>query len=133
VSVPGWRSAPSTAERRAAAAVYLAGHGICHQRPERSFVLAGQPMPVCARCTGLYAGGALGLLLWGLRRRRCAPERTRVALVRALAIAAVPTAASVMAAWAGVETPNLPRAVTALPLGIAVGIALAAAARGDVD
>jgi uncharacterized membrane protein len=131
--VPGWRTAPPSAARSVAGAVYLAGHGICHQRPERSFVLAGQPMPVCARCTGLYAGGAFGLLVWGLRRRAAAPDRTRAALVRALAIAAVPTAASVIAAWAGAETPNLPRAVTALPLGAAVGAALAAAARGEVD
>ena len=33
---------------------------ICHQRPERSFAIAGIQMPVCARCSGLYVSGALG-------------------------------------------------------------------------
>src|SRR3954465_2024069 len=35
------------------------GHFICHQRPERTFFVHGQQMPVCARCTGLYLGAAL--------------------------------------------------------------------------
>jgi uncharacterized membrane protein len=36
---------------------------VCHQRPERSFVLWGAPLAVCARCTGIYAGAVLGSLL----------------------------------------------------------------------
>jgi len=46
----------------AASAVYVAGAVVCHQKPERSFHLAGQPLPVCARCTGIYAGAALAVL-----------------------------------------------------------------------
>ncbi len=38
------------------------GH-ICHQRPERSFAPLGRPLPVCARCLGLYLGLPAGLLL----------------------------------------------------------------------
>src|ERR1043165_9302763 len=34
---------------------------LCHQIPERSFYLAGQPLAVCARCFGIYAGFALGV------------------------------------------------------------------------
>lgn len=29
---------------------------ICHQKPERSFFYKGNQFPVCARCTGIYAG-----------------------------------------------------------------------------
>lgn len=29
---------------------------ICHRRPERSFFIKGHQFPVCARCTGFYAG-----------------------------------------------------------------------------
>src|ERR1700759_4044801 len=36
---------------------------ICHQRPERSFWIFGTPLAVCARCLGIYAGAAAGLLL----------------------------------------------------------------------
>ncbi len=38
-------------------------HAICHQRPERSFWLAGQPWAACIRCSGIYAGLATGVLL----------------------------------------------------------------------
>src|SRR3954451_16842570 len=41
-----------------ALAVYSAGRIICHQLPVRSFHLWGAALPVCARCTGIYAGAA---------------------------------------------------------------------------
>lgn len=42
---------------------------VCHQRPDRSFHLFDLPLAVCARCTGIYAGFLLGLLLCPLARR----------------------------------------------------------------
>lgn len=36
---------------------------LCHQIPDRSFWLNGQPMAVCSRCMGIYSGFALGWLL----------------------------------------------------------------------
>lgn len=36
---------------------------LCHQVPERSFHLGGQPMAVCSRCIGVYASLASGWLL----------------------------------------------------------------------
>src|SRR3954470_13491308 len=39
--------------------LFPVGQFMCHQRPERSFFLRGHQLPVCARCTGLYAGAAL--------------------------------------------------------------------------
>lgn len=41
---------------------------ICHQRSERSFQWCGWPLAVCVRCTGIYAGALLGLLLYPLWR-----------------------------------------------------------------
>lgn len=38
------------------------GYAFCHRIVERSFSLAGQPLPLCARCTGLYLGALLGLI-----------------------------------------------------------------------
>jgi uncharacterized membrane protein len=29
---------------------------LCHRKPERSFFYKGRQFPVCARCTGFYAG-----------------------------------------------------------------------------
>jgi uncharacterized membrane protein len=37
---------------------------VCHQIPERSFHLAGAPLAVCHRCSGLYLGFALGIASW---------------------------------------------------------------------
>ncbi|MGL4760371.1 MAG: DUF2085 domain-containing protein [Sarcina sp.] len=37
---------------------------ICHQKPERSFFIKGQQMPVCARCTGIVIGYIIGMLLY---------------------------------------------------------------------
>lgn len=34
----------------------MIGSAVCHQMAERSFILQGQQLPVCARCTGIYAG-----------------------------------------------------------------------------
>ena len=29
---------------------------LCHQKPERSYSMAGEPLIVCSRCLGIYAG-----------------------------------------------------------------------------
>ena len=37
---------------------------LCHGIPERCLELFGTPMPICARCTGIYAGMLFGLLVY---------------------------------------------------------------------
>jgi uncharacterized membrane protein len=97
--------------------IRMAGGLICHQRVERSFKLAGEPMPVCARCTGIYLSGALGALAAWLTVP-VMPGRTR-ALILATA---VPTIATVAVEWAGVVQPgNIVRALAAVPVGAACG------------
>lgn len=39
-------------------------HSVCHQIPSRSFHIYGEPLAACHRCTGLYVGFALGVLVW---------------------------------------------------------------------
>lgn len=43
--------------------VYAIGSVICHQIPARSFHLWAAPMPVCARCTGIYLGAAFAAVI----------------------------------------------------------------------
>ncbi|MBD0274111.1 MAG: DUF2085 domain-containing protein [Acetobacteraceae bacterium] len=87
----------------------------CHQLPERSFHLAGHPLAVCARCSGLYAGALLGLLAYPLGRAVARTDAPRRAW---LLWAAVPTtldfALGVLGLW---ENTHWSRFVTALPLG----------------
>jgi uncharacterized membrane protein len=42
--------------------IYLAFKAICHQAPDRCFRWLERPMPVCARCLGVYTGVLLGAL-----------------------------------------------------------------------
>ena len=49
--------------------IYGSFSSICHQLPERSFHLLGFPLAVCARCTGIYIGALIGLLLYPSVRR----------------------------------------------------------------
>ncbi|MGE0866231.1 MAG: DUF2085 domain-containing protein [Vicinamibacterales bacterium] len=118
----------------AAAFAYSAGAVVCHQLPERSFALAGRQLPVCARCSGLYLGVALGLLGWFLVRRLLpVPLAGSRRLLAGLAIAAVPTTVSwvtgVLGIWDGT---NVIRAVLALPLGLGAGAVVAAVAAKDL-
>lgn len=99
-----------------AAAVYAAGSNVCHQRPERSFHIAGRKMPVCARCTGLYVSAAAAVPLAVLFAVPVAARRAR----RVLFAAALPTALTWGLEYAGLMPfSNAARALAALPLGFA--------------
>jgi hypothetical protein len=104
------------------ALVYEAAGLICHQRPERSFHLAGIQLPVCARCFGLYASGAAGAVAASLAGGSWAAAAPRRFAATVLTVAALPTILSVALEWVGVVHPGgLARAVLALPLGIVSG------------
>jgi uncharacterized membrane protein len=60
--------APLTAQSRLANSIYGGFAVVCHQLPERSYYIFGHKLAVCSRCTGLYAGFALTLLLYPLLR-----------------------------------------------------------------
>ena len=97
-----------------AALVYAAGSNVCHQRPDRSFHIAGHKMPVCARCTGLYVSAAAALPAALLLAVPLSASRAR----RILLLAALPTAVTWGLEYAGVMAfGNLTRALAALPLG----------------
>ena len=89
---------------------------ICHQRPERSFFVAETPLPVCARCTGLYVGAAFAMPLALVAGSMLPSRRARYALL----LAALPTALTWTLESAGwIPFSNTARAIAALPLGFA--------------
>jgi uncharacterized membrane protein len=107
--------------------LYVVGSHICHQRPERSFHVFGAQLPVCARCMGIYAGGAVGLLLTLSRsiRERFPQRSTRMLLLAG----AAPTLITVIAEWSGAWLgSNHVRASAGVPLGLAVAFVVAQAA-----
>lgn len=112
-------------QRQSAAVVYLAASVICHQRPDRSYNLADAPLPVCARCLGLHAGAALGLL-GALFAGSAARARLLATARPALMAAVLPTALSLGVEWAGGGSPALARTLTALPAGAMAGALVAA-------
>jgi uncharacterized membrane protein len=95
--------------------VYALFAPVCHQRPERCFLLAGQPLAVCGRCLGIYAGFLAGLLLYPLVR-----GFSRLALPgpRLFILATLPLALDGLAGLVGVwHSPIGLRLVTGLVWG----------------
>ena len=45
-----------------ASCIYLVFSKVCHQMPDRSFFIAGFPLAICHRCSGMYLGFILGSL-----------------------------------------------------------------------
>ncbi len=41
----------------------LGNHSGCHQLPERSFFYKGKQFPVCARCTGVFFGQLIAIIV----------------------------------------------------------------------
>jgi len=96
-------------------AIYRTFSTVCHQLPERSFFIAGHQFAVCARCTGLYLGFTLAVLLYPLIR----PIRTTVTPARKwLFLAAMPLAVDFGLGFLGVwENTHSSRLLSGLLLG----------------
>src|SRR5687767_15061422 len=90
---------------------------VCHQNSDRAFFVAGYPLAVCARCTGIYLGFALGFIVYPLvrsLRRVDAPER------KWLIWAAIPALLDFSLGFLGIlENSHLSRSATGALLGVA--------------
>jgi hypothetical protein len=105
---------------------YGMGSVLCHQLPVRSFHMWAVPLPVCARCTGVYVGAALAALaaVAGGTGRRVSPP------VVALMAGAAPVAATLVYEWTtGDPLSNWVRAASGLLLGGSVMAVLLAEMR----
>lgn len=49
---------------------HYVGYAICHQLPARTFHLDGHPLPLCARCTGIYLGALTAFVTIFLFKRQ---------------------------------------------------------------
>jgi uncharacterized membrane protein len=97
----------------------------CHQIADRCLDLGSGPLPVCARCAGLYCGGVLGLAAILVAGRRFRPH------MRTLAITAAPSVLDFTFGVAGLPSlSNWPRFALAIAPGVVLGLLLADALAG---
>jgi uncharacterized membrane protein len=102
---------------------------LCHGMPERCLEIFGVPMPICARCFGIYAGLFLGFACF--RAALKVSER----VMRGVAIGAVvPLAIDGLTQLARLrESTNDLRVATGLAAGFAFGMWVLAAIERSVD
>lgn len=106
--------------------------GVCHQIPERCLYLQGQPLPLCARCSGTFLGAAAGLVVLALlgQGRRSHLPRWPVAIVLAILCGgwALDGLNSTVALYIGrawlYEPSNLLRLMTGAGLGVSIAVLL---------
>jgi len=115
VSIIAAPLAAATNHTQIAFVLYRAFGTFCHQLPERSFFIAGHQFAVCARCTGLYAGFAIVLLVYPSIR----PLRSVVVpSAKWLFLAATPLAIDFSLTFLGIwKNTHTTRLLTGLLLG----------------
>ena len=95
---------------------------MCHGRVERSLELFGAPMPICARCTGIYVGVLAGLIGFFLVRAAARRVSERVFRLGGLVLL-VPMAIDGLTQAAGLrESTNELRIATGVIAGLAFGL-----------
>ena len=93
----------------------LAFRALCHGIPQRCLEIWNVPMPICARCTAIYAGLMAGIVLFLILPRIQAHLARKI-----LAIAAVPMLIDGLTQLAMLrESTNLLRIETGLVAGMA--------------
>jgi uncharacterized membrane protein len=106
------------------------GANICHHIPERTIAIRQMTLPVCARCSGMYAGcvtgTVIGLILPAHRRIGRGMGLLLSSIVLALCTAIFLAAAE---HFGFVHTTNVTRVVLGAPLGFAPALMLCFAAR----
>jgi uncharacterized membrane protein len=91
---------------------------MCHGRAERSLELFATPMPLCARCVGIYGGMLAGILVFW------AVPLLREKVMRGFAVAAlIPLALDGLTQLTGLrESTNPLRVATGVIAGLAFGL-----------
>jgi uncharacterized membrane protein len=100
--------------------IYSAGDRLCHQKIERSFLINGNQMPFCARCTAIWLGLVIGLGFMVFYRIEL-NEKFVIALLIGIIPIGVDGVGQLMGFW---ESTNIIRVFTGTLIGILCGVAL---------
>ncbi len=98
-----------------AASIYLLGDTLCTEISDHSFYLNGNQMPFCARCTSIFAGLVLGLLIAVIFD----PKVNRLLIGLALLPIAFDGGLQLMTSY---QSTNLLRVATGLLAGVAISL-----------
>lgn len=105
------------------------GYAICHRIDLRSFHIGDRPLPLCARCTGIYLGALFGMTTLALLGRRfhggLPPMRLLVILIGFIGLMGIDGVNSYAKLFPGLpnlyEPNNTLRMMTGTLNGLAVG------------
>ncbi len=115
------------------------GYAFCHRIDLRSFGIGERPMPLCARCTGMYLGAILTLaVLWVSGRKRYSEFPIRSVLMLfgvgfvAFGIDGVNSMFSLLPILPNLYTPtNILRITTGFPVGVGMASLLSPVLAGS--
>jgi len=100
--------------------VYHSGDRLCHQRLDRSFVLNGNQLPFCSRCTAIWIGITIGLAVM-IFFKVALDERFLFLVILSLVPIGVDGIGQLVGFW---ESTNAIRLLTGLFVGVMTGIAI---------
>lgn len=100
---------------------FILGRAVCHQLEERTIFVLGHPLPVCARCTGIYIGIFFSFVYLTIRKKWNANQVFTVPqilfLVMCLSFFMVDGAGSYLGFW---QSSNFLRIFTGCMAGFAL-------------
>jgi uncharacterized membrane protein len=105
------------------------GYAVCHRIETRSFHLSDRPLPLCARCTGMFLGAIVTFSFYAMLRRGRASSFPKLPLLLALGVFGAAFAVDGLNSYLSFfpNAPHLysPTNTLRLITGTLVGIALA--------
>lgn len=100
--------------------IYSCGDRLCHQKVERSFIINGNQMPFCSRCTAIWLGLAIGLGFM-VFYKIILDEKFLILLAIGIVPIGIDGVAQLFGFW---ESTNFIRLITGVLIGIVCGIAI---------
>lgn len=100
---------------------FFLGNAICHQLPERTFMIDGHYLPVCSRCAGIYIGIFSSLFYLLLKKRHVSSTIPSNKISFFLLLLLFPLMIDGFGSYLGVYTTNnLIRVITGFVFGAAL-------------